>query len=94
MADKGFNIQAECMEHNISLFVPPGKRGSYQMVPKETEKTKRVANLRILVEQVIRQIKTFRILLQEFAISLLSSIDDIVIICCTLCNLLPPIFKD
>ena len=62
MADKGFNIQAEYMEHNISLCVPPRKRGSYQMVLKEIEKTKRVANLRILVEQVLRQIKTFRIL--------------------------------
>ena len=62
MANKGFNKQAECTEHNISLCVPLGKRGSYQMVPKEMEKTKRVANLRILVEQVIRQIKTFRIL--------------------------------
>ena len=94
MADKGFNIQAECVEHNISLCVPPRKWGSYQMVPMEIEKTKQVANLRILVEQVIRQIKTFRILSQEFGISLLSSIDDIVIICCALCNLLPPIFKD
>ena len=54
---------------------------------------KRVANLRILVEQVIRQIKTFRILSEEFPISLLSSIVDIVIIYCVLCNRLPPIFK-
>ena len=92
MADKGFNIQAECMEHNISFCVPPGKRGSYQMAPKEMGKTKRVANLAIQVEQVIRQIKTFIILSQEFPISLLSSIDDIV--CCALCHLLPSIFKD
>ena len=69
MAGKGFNIQAECMEHNISLCVTPGKRGSYQMVPKEIENSKRVPNLRILVEQVIRQIKTFRILPQKFLIS-------------------------
>ena len=54
---------------------------------------KRVANLRILVEQVIRQIKTFRTLSEEFPISLLSSIVDIVIIYCVLCNRLPPIFK-
>lgn len=50
--------------------------------------------MRILVEQVIRQIKTFIILLQEFSIPLLSSVDGTVIICCALCNLLPPIFKD
>ena len=53
MADKGFNIQAECMEHNISSCVPSGKRSSYQIVPKEIEKTKRIANLRVMVEQVI-----------------------------------------
>ena len=44
MADKGFNIQAECMKHNISLCVPPGKRDSYQMVRKKIEKIKRTCS--------------------------------------------------
>ncbi|XP_052820235.1 uncharacterized protein LOC128246068 [Mya arenaria] len=31
MADKGFNISNECAERNITLYVPPGKRGHSQM---------------------------------------------------------------
>ena len=91
MADKGFNIEKECLARNISLYIPPGKRGSYQMLTHEIEKTKRIANV---VEQVITQIKTFKILSQEFPIKLLNSIDDIFCICAALCNLLPPIFDD
>ena len=84
----------ERMEHNISLCVLPGKRGSYQMVPKEIEKTKHVKNLSILVEQVIRQKKKNLEFHHKCFPSLCHSIDDIVLICCALCNLLPPIFKD
>ena len=80
MADKGFNIEPECRARNLRLYVPPGKRGSYQMLPSEITKTKRIANLRILVEQVIRQIKTFKILANEFPIKLLPKLGDIFII--------------
>ena len=41
MADKGFNIKNKCYMYNISLFIPPGKRGTYQMVPSELIKTKK-----------------------------------------------------
>ena len=50
MADKGFNILQECLARRITLYVPPGKRGTYQMLPSEIKKTKRIANLRILVD--------------------------------------------
>ena len=94
MADKGFNIETECLARNITLYVPPGKRGSYQMLPSEIHKTKRIANLRILIEQVIRQMKGFKILAQEFPIRLLSNIDDICTVCAALVNLKQPIYDD
>ena len=94
MADKGFNIKQECLNRNINLYVPPGKRGTYQMLPHEVRKTKKIANKRILVEQVIRQLKSFKILANEFPIKLINSIDDIITVCSALCNLLPPIFSD
>lgn len=94
MADKGFNIQQECLARNITFHVPPGKRGQYQMLPSEVRKTKQVANLRILIEQVICQIRAFKILSHEFPIKLLSSIDDITVICAALVNLKTPIFSD
>ncbi|WAR23946.1 hypothetical protein MAR_037615 [Mya arenaria] len=74
MADKGFNIQGECASRNISLYVPPGRRGTFQM-------------------PMIRRLKTFRILANELPISIVSHIDDILVVCSALCNLKPPICK-
>ena len=35
MADKGFDIEKECIAKNVGLYKPPGKRGTYQMLPAE-----------------------------------------------------------
>ena len=94
MANKGFNIEDECLSYDLSLYAPPGKRGTYQMVPSELIKTKKIANTRILVEQVIRQVKTFKMLVNELPISLIGHIDDMLVICCALVNLKPSIFRD
>ena len=40
MVDKGFNISNECAAKRIYVVVPPGKRGSSQMLPSEVTKTK------------------------------------------------------
>lgn len=93
-ADKGFNIQEECDACLLSLHVPPGKRGKVQMTCVAVEKTKRIANLRILVEQVIRRLKTFRILSGQLPITLLPCIEKIVCVCASLCNHKVPIYKD
>ena len=94
MADKGFDIAKDCEARRIGFYVPPGKQGTYQMLSSEVRKTKRVANLRILIEQVIRQVRSFRILSQEVPISLLPCIDDIASVCASLVNFKTPIFKD
>ncbi|XP_052284007.1 uncharacterized protein LOC127880705 [Dreissena polymorpha] len=93
MADKGFNITTECMQRNISLHKPPGKRGNSQMSSACVQKTKRIANHRILIEQVIRRLKTFRILANEIPISLVDHIDEMVMVCSALCNIKVPIYK-
>ena len=74
IADKGFNIKKECLSYNHSLYILLGKKGTYQIVPSELVKTKKRANTRILVEQVIRQVKTFNMLANEFSISLIRHI--------------------
>ena len=93
MADKGFNILAECNARSIELIIPPGKRGTSQMLTKDVQKTSEIAKMRILVEQVIRQLKSFHILANEIPISVIPQIDDIVIVCAGLINLLSPIYK-
>ena len=94
MADKGFSIQDNCAARNVGLYIPPGKRGAHQMLPAEIKKTKRIANLRILIEQVIRQVRSFKILTQEVPLTLLPCIDDAATVCAALVNFKKPIFKD
>ena len=93
MADKGFNIANECAERHVELVIPPGRRGQSQMLSKAVQKTSSIAKMRILVEQVIREMKTFRVLSQELTISVILQINDIIIVCSALTNLKKPIYK-
>lgn len=93
MADKGFNLTNECAERNLSIYVPPGRRGTSQMTTAAVSKTKNIANKRILIEQVIRRIKTFKIIQNELPISLVPHVDDILQTCSGICNLKKPIYK-
>ena len=93
MVDKGFSIAEECAARKIHLLIPPGKRGHSQMNQKQIVNTKEIARLRILVEQVIRRIKSFSILAHELPINLIRHADDISTICSAVANLNRPIFK-
>ena len=42
--------------------------------------------MRILVEQIIRTIKTFKILANELSMSMLENVNDAKVICVALCN--------
>ena len=57
MFAKGFKLTDECAERFIYYASPPDRRGAAQMTPSEGWKTKHIADLRILVEQVIRRLK-------------------------------------
>ena len=93
MADEGFNIATECAARSIYFTVPPGKRGTSQMTPRDVEKTSDIAKLRILVEQVIRRLKTFRILATEMPITILDNLNDIIVVCAAISNLKQAIMK-
>lgn len=93
MADRGFTIAEDLLIRSSRLHIPPGKRGQEQFTKAEVAKTKEIANLRIFVEQAIRRLKTFRLIKHELPISLLGSIDNIVLICAALCNLYRPLGK-
>lgn len=53
------------------------------MGPSDLIKTKNLANTRMLIDQFIWQVKTFKILANKLSISLIRHDDDISIICCT-----------
>ena len=94
MVDKGFNLFDQCAGRNITFIVPPGKRVVSQMTPAEVSKTSAIAKVRILVEQIIRRIKTFKILANELPMSLLENVDDIMLVCAALCNFKEPMYHD
>ena len=61
----------------IKLFSLKCKRGHAQMSVAATNKTKRIAQLQILVEQVIRCLKSFRIIKYTAPISVVPALDKI-----------------
>ena len=94
MVDKGFNIGEECATRFIHIHKPPGRRGESQMLISDVRKTEKVANLRILVEQVIRKLKTFQMLARELPITATRNLDDIITICSALVNMHKPIYRN
>ena len=64
------------------------------MTPAEVSKASATAKVRILVEQIIRRIKTFKILANELSMSMLENVDDIMLISAALCNFKEPMYHD
>lgn len=91
LADRGFPIQEDLLLRHCHLEIPPSSSGLAQMSGPDVKKTKDVANARIHVERAIGRIKQFSILTNTLPITMVPLIDDIVIICAALSNLLPPL---
>ena len=91
MADRGFKIREDLMMHMATLCIPPSCASSMQLLPRDVKETSNIANVRIYVEQAIGRLKVFLLLKNELPITLLPLADDIVRVCCSLCNLLPPL---
>lgn len=62
------------------------------MLPEAVKKTNGTTKMRILEEQVIRQLKIFKILGNEVPISVIPQLFDIAIICPALANLRKQIY--
>ena len=91
MADRGFKIRDDLMMHMATLSIPPSCASSMQLLPRDVRETSNIANVRIYVEQAIGRLKVFLLFTNELPISLLPLADDIVRVCCALCNLVPPL---
>ena len=94
MTDKGFNLFDKCAAQCLHFTVPPGRRGASQMTPAEINKTSAINKVRILVEQVVRRLKTFHFITTEMPISLLSYVNGILIVSSTLRNFKEPLYND
>ena len=54
MADRGFKISDYLAFHQCTLTIPPSKAQDIQMSSKAVKSTSRIANVRIYVEQAIK----------------------------------------
>ena len=91
MANRGFKIKSDLTMKKIYLVIPPSAAKRTQMKKDDVSETNRVANIRIYVEKAIARLKWFRILKNKIPLLEMLLLDDIVIVCSALCNLLPPL---
>lgn len=94
MADRGFPIAMELNTRHCTLRVPKGRRGIDQFAKEDIHQIKQVANTRIHVERAIKRIKTFVILQGDVTFAVLPQMSDIMLICCAICNTLPPLIRE
>ena len=82
-----FGISATQCGRVYNCWLTATEKGKAQIDPADARKTAQIANLRILVEQLIRQLKCFRILAHEMVIDQLQFTDDLLKVCAALSNL-------
>lgn len=103
LADRGFLIKESLAVLQAKLLIPAFTKGKDQLHPIDLEETRQLAHVRIHIERVIGVIKNkFNILNGTIPISMLKKndgdgehnlLDKIVISCCALVNLSPPIIS-
>ena len=99
IADRGFDIANELAFYGTSLAIPPFTKGKPQLSQREVELSRKLSQVRIHVERAIGRLKHYKILQCTPPIVLLKrphetelcTIDKILITCCALCNLHPPL---
>lgn len=100
LADRGFLIKDSVELCYAEVVTPAFKKGKKQLSAKEVEDTRKLASVRIHVERVIGTLKQkYTILSDTLPLQMakkkctddFSFIDKIVVVCCSLINLGPPI---
>lgn len=94
MADRGFIIQDLLLERRVKLVLPAFTKKGLPLSEEDTTNTRRIANVRVHVERVIRRLKNFRVLSQTVPINLASKLDKVLRVCAALSNLRGDIIND
>lgn len=92
MADKGFTLsKSELTPRGLTLVVPPFRCGGAQFTAEEVDTTKKIANLRIVVENCIMRTRYCRFLRHRIPVSSVTVASDVVVISSVLANFRPSI---
>ena len=94
MADRGVVIQDLLFERKVKLVLPAFTRRGLPLSEEDTTNTRRIANVRVHVERVIRRLKNYRIVSQTVPINLAPKFDKILRVCAGLCNLRGDIIQE
>jgi regulator of replication initiation timing len=93
MADKGFRMEGEFLQHGVRLIVPPFVKQGKQFTEENNVKNKLIAHARIHVERVIGRVRDYQILNSVVPISRLDLIGPAASICCCLTNMKEPVIR-
>ena len=69
MADRGFKIKDDLVMKRCTLAIPPSAAKGNQLTEEDVRETKRIANIRIYVEQAIKRIKDNNIMNVVFTLT-------------------------
>ncbi|XP_077548146.1 uncharacterized protein LOC144160940 [Haemaphysalis longicornis] len=86
MADRGFLIEEDLAKVGATLNIPPFLKGRSQLSSEDEKKTRQIAKVRIHVERVIGQVKTFRLVKNTFSNRMAHRLNAVWKICTLLCN--------
>ena len=77
MADRGVVIQDLLFERKVKLVLPAFTRRGLPLSEEDTTNTRRIANVRVHVERVIRRLKNYRTVSQTVPINPAPKFDKI-----------------
>lgn len=92
LVDRGFPIEEDCDEMNVTVLHPPFLGTREKFTPEEEQLTRDIAHARIYVEHAIRRMKIFDIL-KNIRNTMLAELDQIVYVIGCLVNFQEPIVK-
>ena len=93
MADRGFTIRDILMNKKVDLNIPPFLNGRAHFTATEEINTRRIARVKIHVEQAIGRLKNYRMLRNVIPLSLQPVFSQMVFVAGCLVNFQEPIVK-
>ncbi|XP_046387292.1 uncharacterized protein LOC124156843 [Ischnura elegans] len=93
MSGKGFMVEEECRVRGIRLIRPPFVGKKKQLSVKEGVMNSEVARARVHVERAIQRLKLFSVFSSRIPWTILSKVNEMLIIACGIVNLSSPILS-